>query len=217
MDTGRSEEPVLRGIPSIAPYPIPTARDLPRNIARWTPDPARAVLLIHDMQRYFTKPFPPSVLAALVRNIAMLRERSTALGVPVGYTTQPGDMDEQQRGLLKDIWGPGMRRAPADRSVVDELAPAPGDWMFNKLRYSAFFRSDLLERLRRSGRDQLIVCGVYAHVGVLITAVDAFTNDLETFLVADAVADFSADYHRMALEYAAERCASVVTAEQVFP
>ena len=71
--------------------------------------------------------------------------------------------------------------------------------------------------MRRSGRDQLIVCGVYAHVGVLMTAVDAFTNDIQTFLVADAVADFSADYHRMALEYAAERCASVVTAGQVFP
>lgn len=217
MTTARSEEPVLRGIPSIAPYPIPTAGDLPRNTAQWTPDPARAVLLIHDMQRYFLKPFPVSVREGLIRNIAMLRERSTALGVPVGYTTQPGDMDEQERGLLKDIWGPGMRRAPADRSVVDELAPAPGDWMFNKLRYSAFFRSDLLERLRRSGRDQLIVCGVYAHVGVLITAVDAFTNDLQTFLVADAVADFNAGYHRMALEYAAERCASVVTAKQVFP
>ena len=110
-----------------------------------------------------------------------------------------------------------MRTAPDDRSVVSELAPAPGDWMFRKLRYSAFFRSDLLDRMRRSGRDQLIVCGVYAHVGVLITAVDAFSHDLQTFLVADAVADFTAGYHRMALEYAAERCASVVTTRQVFP
>ena len=207
----------MPGIPSIAAYPIPTVRDLPRSTAQWTPDPARAVLLIHDMQRYFLKPFPASVRDGLVGTLAMLRERSAALGVPVGYTTQPGDMSEQERGLLKDIWGPGMRRDPADRSVVDELAPAPGDWMLNKLRYSAFFRSDLLDRMRRSGRDQLIVCGVYAHVGVLITAVDAFTNDLQTFVVADAVADFTAGYHRMALEYAAERCATVVTARQVFP
>ncbi len=154
----------MPGIPVIEPYPIPTAGELPPSIARWTPDPERAVLLIHDMQRYFVEPFPGSVRDRLVANIALLRDRSAALGVPVGYTAQPGDMSDEVRGLLKDFWGPGMRRAPADRQVVDELAPAPGDWMFTKLRYSAFFRSDLLERIRDRGRDQLIVCGVYAHV-----------------------------------------------------
>ncbi|MEV4382993.1 isochorismatase family protein [Streptosporangium sp. NPDC049644] len=206
----------MPGIPPIEPYLIPTAGDLPTSTAQWVPDPARAVLLIHDMQRYFVKPFPSSVRDGLIRNIALLRDRSVALGVPVGYTAQPGDMSEEQRGLLKDFWGPGMRRAPADQLVVDELAPSPGDWMFNKLRYSAFFRSDLLDRIREGGRDQLIVCGVYAHVGVLMTAIDAFTNDLQTFLVADAVADFTADHHRMTLEYAAERCAVVITAKEVF-
>ncbi len=49
-----------------------------------------------------------------------------------------------------------------------------------------------------------------------MTAIDAFTNDLQTFLVADAVADFTADYHRMALTYAAERCAVVLDAKEVF-
>jgi trans-2,3-dihydro-3-hydroxyanthranilic acid synthase len=205
------------GIPAIAPYPLPTAGELPPSTVDWVPDPDRAVLLIHDMQRFFLAPFPAPVRESLVANVAGLRERAAALGVPVGYTAQPGDMDDRQRGLLKDFWGPGMRRDPADRSVVDELAPAPGDWLFTKLRYSAFFRSDLLERMRAAGRDQLVVCGVYAHVGVLMTAVDAFTNDLQTFLAADAVADFDAAHHRMALTYAAERCASVLTAKQVFP
>ncbi|HZB50030.1 MAG TPA: isochorismatase family protein [Mycobacteriales bacterium] len=217
MSTTETEETTGPGLPPIVPYRIPTQNDLPPSAVSWTPDPARAVLLIHDMQRYFLKPFPASVRDDLVGNIAALRRRCVALGVPVGYTTQPGGMNDEERGLLKDIWGPGMRTAPDDRLVINELAPAPGDWMFRKLRYSAFFRSDLLDRMHRSGRDQLIVCGVYAHVGVLITAVDAFSNDLQTFLVADAVADFTAGYHRMALEYAAERCACVVTTRQVFP
>jgi isochorismate hydrolase len=206
----------MPGIPAIEAYPMPTLADLPRSTAPWTPDPARAVLLIHDMQRFFLKPFPTSVRDELIRNVALLRDRSAALGVPVGYTAQPGDMSEETRGLLKDFWGPGMRRAPADQLVVDELAPTSADWMFNKLRYSAFFKSGLLDRIRESARDQLIVCGVYAHVGVLMTAVDAFTNDLQTFLVADAIADFNADYHRRALDYAAERCAVVLTAKEVF-
>jgi isochorismate hydrolase len=33
--------------------------------------------------------------------------------------------------------------------------------------------------------------------------------------VADAVADFSAEYHRLAIRYAAERCAMAVTTKEV--
>ncbi|MFB7451609.1 MULTISPECIES: isochorismatase family protein [unclassified Streptomyces] len=207
----------MGGIPPIDPYPMPSEGDLPANTAEWTVDPDRAVLLVHDMQRYFLRPFPAdrSPGGELVRNAALLRERCAALGVPVAYTAQPGGMTDQERGLLKDFWGPGMKVSPEDRQVVDELAPAPGDWTFTKWRYSAFFKSDLLERMRFHGRDQLIVCGVYAHVGVLMSAVEAFTNDIRPFLVADAVADFSEKYHRLALDYAAERCAVVTTTKSL--
>ncbi|MEU8761308.1 isochorismatase family protein [Streptomyces sp. NPDC048659] len=205
----------MAGIPPIEPYALPTADELPGNTARWSADPDRAVLLVHDMQRYFLRPFPAPLREPLVRNAALLRERAVATGMPVAYTAQPGGMDDGQRGLLKDFWGPGMRVDPADREVVEPLAPGPDDEVFTKWRYSAFFRSGLLEWMRERGRDQLVVCGVYAHVGVLMTAVEAFTNDIQPFFVADAVADFSAAYHRQALVYAAERCAVVATTGDV--
>ncbi|MFT2016822.1 isochorismatase family protein [Streptomyces sp. 796.1] len=205
----------MPGIPPIKTYPLPTVGDLPDNTASWSVDPRRAVLLVHDMQRYFLAPLPEPLRSAVVRNATALRDRCAGAGVPVAYTAQPGGMSDADRGLLKDFWGPGMRVDPADREVVDALAPAPGDWLLTKWRYSAFFRTDLLARMRESGRDQLIVCGVYGHVGVLMSAVEAFTHDIETFLVADAMADFSADYHRMAIEYAASRCAVVTTTKEI--
>ncbi|GAA1011467.1 isochorismatase [Streptomyces sp. F-3] len=205
----------MAGIPPIDPYPLPQADDLPGNTAEWQADPARSVLLIHDMQRYFLRPLPASLREPLVRNAARLRERAVTTGVPVAYTAQPGGMTDEQRGLLKDFWGPGMRMDPSDREVVEPLTPGPDDRVFTKWRYSAFFRSDLLDWMRAQGRDQLVVCGVYAHVGVLMTAVDAFTHDIRPFLVADAVADFSADHHRLAVEYAARRCAVVTTTDVV--
>ncbi|CAL9372485.1 isochorismatase family protein [Streptomyces sp. enrichment culture] len=207
----------MAGIPPIQPYPMPQEGDLPANTARWTPRPERAVLLVHDMQRYFLRKFPvdEAPVTDLVRNAARLRQQAAALGIPVAYTAQPGGMTDEQRGLLRDFWGPGMRVDPADREVVEPLKPGPDDWRLDKWRYSAFFRSDLLERMRAHGRDQLILCGVYAHIGVLMTAVEAFTHDIETFLVADAVADFNEDYHRLALDYAAERCAVVTTTKSV--
>lgn len=206
----------MAGIPAIAPYPLPTAGELPANTATWTADPDRAVLLLHDMQRYFLAPLPEGLRTELVANVRALRERARALGVPVAYTAQPGGMSLRQRGLLKDFWGPGMRTAPAEREIVDGLAPEDGDWLFTKWRYSAFFRSGLLSRMRAHGRDQLIVCGVYGHVGVLMTAVDAFTHDIQTFLVGDGVADFGQVEHRMTLDYAAGRCAVVTIAKEVF-
>ncbi|MFF3911443.1 isochorismatase family protein [Streptomyces sp. NPDC001848] len=206
----------MAGIPPIEPYAIPTAGDLPPNTARWAPDPDRAVLLLHDMQRYFLARFPDTVREPLIRNAAELRSRCAAAGVPVAYTAQPGSMTEEQRGLLKDFWGPGMRRVSDDRAVLDELAPADGDWQLTKWRYSAFHNSPLLQLMRDAGRDQLIICGVYAHIGVLVTAIEAFSNDIQPFLVADAVGDFSAHHHRMALTYAAECCASLVLAKEVF-
>ncbi|WP_371666837.1 isochorismatase family protein [Streptomyces sp. NBC_00289] len=207
----------MPGIPPIQPYPMPSPGDLPANTAAWKADPDRAVLLVHDMQRYFLRQFPADQApgADLVRNATRVRDQAVACGLPVAYTAQPGGMTDEQRGLLKDFWGPGMRVDPADRQVVEPLAPGPDDWLLTKWRYSAFFRSDLLDRMRAHGRDQLILCGVYAHIGVLSTAVEAFTNDIETFLVADAVADFTEAYHRLALDYAAERCALVTTTTSV--
>ncbi|HET9168324.1 MAG TPA: isochorismatase family protein [Actinospica sp.] len=202
-------------MPRIEAYPLPTAQDLPPNTARWTVDPARAALLVHDMQRYFLRALPEPLRGQLIANAARLRDACAAAGMPVAYTAQPGDMTERQRGLLKDFWGPGMTATAEDRQVVEPLAPAPEDWLLTKWRYSAFFNSDLLDRLRADGRDQLVICGVYAHVGVQTSAVEAFSHDLETFLVGDAVADFSEGYHRAALTYAAERCAVVATTDQV--
>lgn len=204
-------------IPDIDAYPMPENGDFPEPVPGWTPDPKRALLLVHDMQRYFLRPFDPDRAPGreLIRHTSLLRDSCADLGVPVAYTAQPGGMTEQQRGLLKDFWGPGMQVLAEDREVIDELKPAGDDWVFTKWRYSAFFHSDLLAKMREHGRDQIIVCGVYAHVGVLMTAVEAFTNDIETFVVADAVADFSESRHRMALDYAAERCAVVKTTKTV--
>jgi bifunctional isochorismate lyase/aryl carrier protein len=204
------------GIPAIVAYPMPRESALPANVASWRPRADRAVLLIHDMQRYFAGFFPAGEpLTPLIENIRRLRTTAAALDIPVVYTAQTGAMTREQRGLLHDFWGPGMSADPAATQIMPELAPGPGETVLTKWRYSAFHRSDLERLLRRSGRDQLIVCGVYAHVGCLMTACDAFTLDIQPFLVADAVADFTPQFHQWALEYAASRCAVTVSTRAI--
>ncbi|CAL9346796.1 isochorismatase family protein [Streptomyces albus] len=204
-------------IPDNVTYPMPRNARGAASDGLWRPDPGRAALLVHDMQRYFLDFFPPgsSPRRELVAHTAQLVAAARDAGLPVLYTAQPGDMTRQQRGLLYDVWGPGMSADPAHRAILPEVAPREGEPVLTKWRYSAFARTDLLERLARLRRDQLVICGVYAHIGCLMTAVDAFTHDIQPFLVADAVADFTPEFHELALDYATDRCAATPTTAEL--
>ncbi|MGW4024909.1 isochorismatase family protein [Streptomyces sp. NPDC005009] len=205
-------------LPAIAAYPLPTAGELPGNRVPWAADPARSVLLVHDLQQHFLSAFPAGEqpLTGMLANTARLLERARRLGVPVVYSTQRGGQSPEQRGLQLDFWGPGAADDPAALEVPEEVAPEPGDTVLTKWKYSAFARTDLEERMRGWGRDQVVIVGVYAHIGVMITACDAWMRDIQSFVVADAVADFSREEHAMALRWSAGRCAVVTTTDRTF-
>lgn len=204
-------------LPTIGGYALPTEAELPPRKAPWTPARARAALLIHDMQGYFVRAFEPrrAPIAPVIAHIEAIRARCDRLGVPVFYTAQPGRQAPEDRGLQTAFWGPGMSSAPEEQGIVPALAPRTGHVVVTKWRYSAFQRSDFAAMLHERGRTQLIVTGVFAHIGCLLTAADAFMRDIEPFLVADAVADFSRDKHDQAVDYAAGRCAVVLSTAQL--
>ncbi|MFP7232699.1 isochorismatase [Bacillus subtilis] len=204
-------------IPAIQPYQMPTASDMPQNKVSWVPDPSRAVLLIHDMQNYFVDAFTAgaSPVTELSANIRKLKDQCAQFRIPVVYTAQPGSQNSADRALLTDFWGPGLNSGPYEEKIITELAPEDDDLVLTKWRYSAFKRTNLLEIMRKQGRDQLIISGIYAHIGCLVTACEAFMEDIEAFFVGDAVADFSLEKHQMALDYAAGRCAFTVTTDSL--
>ncbi|MFD4366944.1 isochorismatase family protein [Rhodococcus sp. NPDC058521] len=201
-------------IPPISPYQPPTIEEVPEAKVPWRLDHDRAALLIHDMQNYFIDAYDMGAepICSALANIVRLRETCEAAGIPVIYTMQPGDQHPSRRGILGDFWGPGLTWG-RDTEVVDALTPGAGDIQVTKWRYSAFQRTDLRQLLAHHGRDQLIVSGVYAHMGCMLSAADAFMEDVQPFMVADATADFSRDEHLMALTYTAKRCGVVTTTD----
>ncbi|MDF3607751.1 isochorismatase family protein [Paracoccus sp. DMF-8] len=203
----------MAGLPRIAPYPLPTDAELPRARAGWQIETHRAALLIHDMQHYFLRRFPEqeSPLAPVIANIARLAEHARAVGIPVFYTAQRGNQDRRDRGLQADLWGPGMTASPEDQDIIPGLTPEPGDFVLVKHRYSAFQRSNLADLMRARQRDQLIITGVYAHIGCMLTAGEAFQLDIQPFLAADALADFSRQDHDLALDWVAGSCGVPLT------
>lgn len=204
------------GLPKIAPYELPGADDLPAPRGTWTLETQRAALLIHDMQAYFVAAYDPgrAPIAPAIDHIAALAAHCRARNIPVFYTAQNGDQDRRDRGLQADLWGPGMSADPGHQAILPALAPQPGDIVLVKHRYSAFQRSNLETLMRARGRDQLMVTGIYAHIGCLMTAAEAFQRDIETFFVADALADFSRAEHDMAIQWVAGRCGVPVTVAQ---
>ncbi|MGG7570074.1 isochorismatase family protein [Streptomyces sirii] len=205
-------------LPAIAPYPLPTADELPANRVAWTVDPARAVLLVHDLQRHFLDAFPAGEqpVTGMLDNTARLAKECRRRGVPVVYSAQRGGQTPEERGLQLDFWGPGVADDPHALAMPEAVAPEPGDTVLTKWKYSAFVRTELEGLLRDAGRDQLVIVGVYAHIGVLMSACDAWMRDIQAFVVADAVADFSRDDHDLALRWAAGRCAVVTTTDALF-
>ncbi|BEN80887.1 MULTISPECIES: isochorismatase family protein [unclassified Serratia (in: enterobacteria)] len=206
-------------IPKLNDYALPTADELPQNKVTWQVEPQRAALLIHDMQQYFLNFWgeDSALIKQVVENIANLRRYCKQQGIPVFYTAQPNQQSDEDRALLNDMWGPGLNKHPEQQAVTAALAPDEDDTVLVKWRYSAFHRSPLQEILQESGRDQLIICGVYAHIGCLTTAIDAFMRNIQPFMVADGLADFSRDEHLMALRYTAGRCGRVVTTASLLP
>ncbi|BET52309.1 hypothetical protein RGQ21_72910 [Kitasatospora aureofaciens] len=209
------ERPSPMALPAIAPYPLPAADEIPANRVSWSVDPARAVLLVHDLQQHFLSAFPAGEqpLTGLLGNTARLLKEYRRLGVPVVYSVQRGGQTPEERGLQLDFWGPGVADDAEKLAVPEAVAPEDGDTVLTKWKYSAFVRTGLADLLHGTDRDQLVIVGVYAHIGVLMTAADAWQRDLKAFVVADAVADFSREDHDLALRWAAGRCAVVTTTD----
>jgi bifunctional isochorismate lyase/aryl carrier protein len=204
-------------LPKIESYALPVGSELPAARVPWRLTRSRAALLIHDMQRYFVDAFPAGLtpIKPVVEHIAALHAACAHAGVPTFFTAQPGNQDRRDRGLQADFWGPGMQDQRAHTDIVEELAPAPDDIVLTKWRYSAFQRSSFEAMLRARGRDQLIVTGVYAHIGCQVTAADAFMRDIEPFFVADAVASFSRAQHDDAIRAVAGCCGAVTSTARV--
>ena len=195
-------------IPKIASYKIPQSETFPENTVDWKIDPKKAVVLVHDLQTYFLNFFDKtkSPVPELLENVRQVLDNARAVNIPVVYTAQPANQEPNERALLTDFWGAGLTQ---DTDIAPEVSPQAGDIQYTKWRYSAFKKTPLLQWMQEEQRDQLIIVGVYGHIGILSTALDAFMLDIKPFVIGDAIADFSEEDHLHTLKYVAGRSGCV--------
>lgn len=197
-------------------YPLPGQEQLVKNKVAWPVEADACALVIHDMQNFWLGFYENAM--PLIDNIGLLRNRCKALGMPVIYTEAEKPRTLAERALGLDMWGPGLAAehlTDQDRAICHVLAPADDDYVVRKPRYSGFFRTELEDILTKTNRRQIILTGVFAHHGVLLTAADAYMRNVKVSLVVDATADYSEEEHSRALDYIAEVCGSLVTTQSV--
>ena len=102
-----------------------------------------------------------------------------------------------------------------EASVIDELAPAPADYVVPKYRWSAFFQTYLDLALRTRKIDTIIIAGGSTDVGVASTAYAARDLDYNLVIVSDACSSPEHDNHEQFMRRIFPRMARVRTAAQV--
>ena len=156
-------------------------------------DRQRSCLLMVDVQDRLLSAMADR--ERLVANCAVLLKAAGRLGVPILLSEQ------YPKGL-----GP---TAPALAQLVPE-GPA-----VEKSEFSCAAAPGYAERLKATGRDQLVVAGIEAHVCVLQTALQFRELGYPVFVVADAVSSRKPESVALALARMRDAGVEAVTTEMV--
>ena len=163
--------------------------------------PTEALLLI-DLQRdYFADPELERCRGDLVATCNELVRVAREVGVPVVEVQTVHERDGSTWTLTMHEDGQGVaERGTEGVQRVEGLEPG-GAEVVEKTRDSAFFGTDLAERLQRAGIDHVVLCGASTESCIAASARDAFALDLGATLVSDATAsvDWSEHDHTLSM------------------
>src|SRR5215216_4958475 len=125
------------------------------------------------------------------------------------------DMDLRPlRGGGKPIT-PYIRKGSKDQEIAAELAPAAGDVLVPKNRWSSFFQTNLELQLRVRGIDTIVVAGGSTDVGIASTVFAARDMDLGVVVVRDACYSMRGNNNEFFMDRVFPRMGRVMTIDEV--
>ncbi|GHJ41208.1 isochorismatase family protein [Streptomyces sp. TS71-3] len=198
-------------------YAMPPATSLPADRTGWELVTDRSVLLVLNLQVHFLRVLERHGAPAgdLLSSVALLIRAARDADVPVIHVAQAQALRGATRTPLPYGTRSGAQPGPGEWRAVAQARPQRGDIVLRTRKHSAFARTRLDGHLYELERDQVVITGLFARVGVLTTAADAWTYNLEPFVVGDAVADLSDAHHMMALSWVSDTSGAVTAAERV--
>lgn len=170
---------------------LPDPRPDPRTVAL---DRADALLLVVDLQERLASAMEPAALARVLKNAEILLRAALRLGMPVVASEQ------YPKGL-----GPTVAR-------LRELLPAAP---LEKVEFSVGNNKALARTVLQTGRRQVIVVGMEAHVCVFQTARDLVRGGFAVFVPEDAVLSRTERNHATGLRLCERAGATLSCTESV--
>jgi len=196
-------------------------------------DPRTTAVIVVDMQNDFVADGAPlqsrqatDMMPRLARTLNTCRER----GIRVIYTSHVHRSDGCDMGRYGDLYPPIASRAAlidgtAGVDIHPGLAPAAGEHVIKKHRYSGFFATDMDLILREWGITTVAITGTTTENCCHATARDAMFHNYRVAFLSDATGTFdypdlgygalsAAQVHQATLAILAFSTAHVMTCEE---
>ncbi|WP_013325164.1 cysteine hydrolase family protein [Gloeothece verrucosa] len=181
--------------------------------------PTNTALLIIDMERDFIDVEAVQETPGgrdLVPVINQLIEWARFHTLPVIFTYEMHRADHSDFGIELEFDTLHCLEGTPGCELTDGLDIQPSDYrILNKRRYDCFMGTELDLLLRSKRIENLICCGVTAHVCVMNTVYTARNLDYRVIVPKDAIAGISREYYQAALLCMSDVFAYVSTTDEV--
>ena len=164
------------------------------DLGKFKLDAEKAVLVVIDVQERLVPAMPEDIYLRLRNTVAMLVEVAGLLGLPVVTTEQ------YPKGI---------------GHTVPELAAACNETVIEKVSFGCCGEATFLEALKNTGRTQVLITGMEAHVCVYQTVLGLLEDGYYVHLIRDAICSRNKTDYLAGVTNAGQAGAVVTTAETV--
>jgi nicotinamidase-related amidase len=164
------------------------------DLGKFKLDAEKTVLVVIDVQERLVPAMPEDIYLRLRNTVAMLVEVAGLLGIPVVTTEQ------YPKGI---------------GHTVPELAAACNETVIEKVSFGCCGEPTFLKALKNTGRTQVLITGMEAHVCVYQTVLGLLEDGYYVHLIRDAICSRNKTDYLAGVANAGQAGAVVTTAETV--
>jgi len=157
----------------------------------------RALIIVDMLNDFVDGKLANPKASAIIEPLQRLLRHARSEGWVVVFSN---DAHEPNDPELR-VWGEHAMAGSPEATVIPQLEPVPGEIVSPKRVYSAFDFTDLDDKLKQRGVDEVVVTGQHTHICVRHTSYGALIRGYGVTVPRDAVCGFEGVDEEDALAY----------------